>query len=81
MNKAAERLRDRSDKVGRIEKRRQVVRSAWVIAGTRIHTEAIWNFHAAGYDEQAILKEYPHLRPEDVSAAIEHERKRREQAA
>ncbi|HET8700026.1 MAG TPA: DUF433 domain-containing protein [Gammaproteobacteria bacterium] len=80
MKEAAQALRDRSDKIGQIEKRRQVASSAWVIAGTRIHTEAIWNFHSAGYDTEAILKEYPHLRADDVDAAIEHERKRRRAA-
>lgn len=80
MLQATERLRDRSGKVGQVEKRRYVASSAWVIAGTRIHTEAIWNFHEAGYDTDAILREYPHLRPEDVEAAIEHERKQRKAA-
>jgi uncharacterized protein (DUF433 family) len=80
MNAAAQSLRDRSDKVGRIEKRRLVASSAWVVAGTRVHTEAIWNFHEAGYAKDAILKEYPHLRPEDVDAAIKHERKQRKTA-
>lgn len=77
MYRKAETLRDRSAKVGKIEKRRQVVSSAWHIAGTRIHTKAIWNFHEAGYDTTAIIREYPHLQPEDVTAAIEFEKKLR----
>lgn len=77
MDKEAENLRDRSAKVGQIEKRRQVASSTWTIAGTRIHTRAIWNFHEAGYSAAAILREYPHLKTEDVTAAIKFERKRR----
>jgi DNA-binding transcriptional MerR regulator len=77
MRAAAERLRDRSDKVGLIEKRRQVASSSWVIAGTRIRAGAIWNFHEAGYSNAAIRREYPHLRPDDIKAAIKFERKRR----
>ena len=80
MGKAAEMLRDRSDKVGQIEKRRQVASSAWVIGGTRIRAEAIWHFHEAGYDTHGILREYPHLQAEDVKAAIEFEAKRRQAA-
>lgn len=77
MRAAAELLKDRSNRIGQIEKRRQVASSAWVIAGTRIRTEAIWNFHEAGYTHAAILREYPRLRPADVKAAIDFESKRR----
>jgi uncharacterized protein (DUF433 family) len=80
MGRAAESLRDRSDRIGRVEKRRQVASSSWVIAGTRVRTEAIWHFHEAGYDTRGILKEYPQLHPEDVSAAIKFEKDRRQAA-
>lgn len=80
MNKAAQHLKDRSERVGEIEKRRQVASSAWVVAGTRIRTEALWHFHEAGYTADQILQEYPHLKREDVVAAIEFEEKRRKVA-
>ena len=54
-----------------------MVHNAWVVAGTRIPTDAIWNFHRAGYDATAIIKEYPRLKAEDVRAAIEFEDKQR----
>ncbi|HET9014454.1 MAG TPA: DUF433 domain-containing protein [Thermomicrobiaceae bacterium] len=73
----AERLRKRTpDEIGRVEQRRYVSHNAPVLAGTRIRTEAIWNFHQAGYDVDAILSQYPRLTPDDVAAAIEFERRR-----
>jgi uncharacterized protein (DUF433 family) len=77
MREAAARLRERhDDQLGRIVRNRYVVHNAWVIAGTRIPTEAIWNFHEAGYDSAAIIREYPRLHPKDVEAAIEFEANR-----
>jgi len=74
MRKAAERLRERgSEQVGKIVRNRFVVQNAWVVAGTRIPAQAIWNFHKAGYDSSAIIKEYPRLTPSDVRAAIAFE--------
>jgi uncharacterized protein (DUF433 family) len=74
MSEAAARLRERrSEQVGRIVRNRYVVHNAWVVDGTRIPTEAIWNFHQAGYDTDAIIREYPRLKPEDVRAAIDFE--------
>jgi uncharacterized protein (DUF433 family) len=43
-------------------------------------TEAIWNFHAEGYDTHAIIREYPRLAPEDVRAAIDFESRRQRTA-
>ena len=80
MGRAAESLKDRSDKIGQIERHRQVASSSWVVGGTRVRTEAIWNFHEAGYDTATILTEYPQLKPEDVKAAIEFEAKQRQAA-
>jgi uncharacterized protein (DUF433 family) len=77
MIREAKTLQDRTTEIGQITKRRQVASSAWIVAGTRIHTSAIWNFHEAGYDTEAILREYPSLQPEDVRAAIKFEEKRR----
>ena len=63
--------------LGRIEKHRGVARNAPVLAGTRIPAQAVWNFHEAGYETDAILKEYPSLTPKDVRAAIDFVRRRR----
>lgn len=75
---AAARLRERTpDEIGQIERHRHVLHNVPVLAGTRIPTSAIWNFHEAGYDTAAIVREYPRLTPADVKAAIEYERKQR----
>jgi len=82
MRQAAERLRDRKDsQIGRIVRNRYVVHNAWTLDGTRIPTQAIWNFHNAGYDTRAILAEYPRLTAKDVQAAIDWEAKRQRRAA
>ena len=73
MQKAAARLRDRKrEDVGQIVRNRFVVHNAWVIAGTRIPTKAIWNLHEAGYSASRIIKEYPRLKRSDVQAALKH---------
>jgi len=74
----ANRLRwRRSHQIGKITRKRYVVHNAAVLAGTRIPTRAVWNLHVAGYDAEAIIREYPRLRPADVEAALTYERKRR----
>jgi len=70
-----------AEKIGRIERTRNVVHNAPVIAGTRVTTEAIWSFHEAGYATSGILQEYPQLQDEDVRAAIDYERHRRQTQA
>jgi uncharacterized protein (DUF433 family) len=78
MRKAASRLTERrADEVGQIVRTRHVVHNAWSVAGTRIPTEAIWNFHEAGYSAEAIVHEYPRLTTKDVAAAIKFEAKRK----
>lgn len=70
----ANRMRQRKpDDIGSIRRHRHVAGNAWVIAGTRIPTAAIWSFYEDGYDVDAILRSYPDLAPQDVSRAIEHE--------
>jgi uncharacterized protein (DUF433 family) len=74
MRRAAEKLRERrEEQIGAVVRNRYVVHNAWVVAGTRIPTQAIWNFHEAGYSSAAIIEEYPRLTPADVQAAIEFE--------
>jgi uncharacterized protein (DUF433 family) len=41
-----------------------------VIKGTRITVELLLRKLADGYDSKEILEMYPHLKPEDISAAI-----------
>lgn len=82
MREAAERLREREpSQIGQIVRNRYVVHNAWTLAGTRIPTEAIWNFHEAGYETAAIVKEYPRLTAKDIAAAIEFEAERQRKAA
>ena len=67
-------LRKRSpEQVGQIDRHRNVVRNAWVVAGTRIPAKAIQRFHEAGYSIMQILQEYPSLTRKDVAAALAHE--------
>jgi len=82
MRRAAAQLRERKDaQIGRIVRNRYVVHNAWTLDGTRIPTQAIWNFHTAGYDTHAILAEYPRLTAKDIEAAVEWEAKRHRRAA
>lgn len=72
----AMKLKRRSpEQLGRLERHRFVVHNAWVVAGTRIPTRAIWRFHAAGYSTDKIIEEYPPLTRADVMAALKHEEK------
>jgi len=70
-------LRRPADTVGNLSRKRGVLHNATTVAGTRISTSAIWNFHRAGYDVEHIKKEYPSLTDEDVRAALEFESGRR----
>lgn len=77
MRTASERLRERKkEQVGKLARNRYVVHNAWVVAGTRIPTSAIWNYHEAGYSARDIIKEYPRLTREDIRAAVEFESRR-----
>lgn len=64
------------DDHGRISRNRYVKHNEWVISGTRIPVSAIIDFHRAGFDADAIIREYPRLTAEDVAAALEWEKKR-----
>lgn len=81
MRQAANQLRERQpEQIGRVTRSRYVVRNAWVVAGTRIPTSAIWNWHEAGYAPEDILREYSRLTVEDVRAALDFEKDRRSAA-
>jgi uncharacterized protein (DUF433 family)/DNA-binding transcriptional MerR regulator len=71
MTDEAARLREREPcDVGRVVQNRFVMHNAPVLAGTRITTEAVWNFHVAGYSTDEIIQQYPRLTAADVQAAI-----------
>jgi uncharacterized protein (DUF433 family)/DNA-binding transcriptional MerR regulator len=78
---SAEADRRRTRKVGKTEKRRGVLGSTEVVAGTRIPTSAIRSLHRAGYDLDRILESYPGLEPADIKAAIGAEEYRRSKRA
>ncbi len=61
------------DQIGQITRNRYIVNNRPVIAGTRIPSAAIWDFHEAGYSNEEILKEYPRLTPADIESAIAFE--------
>lgn len=78
---AANRLRQRQPRmIGRIEQRRNVAESKPILAGTRIPTSAVWRFHQAGFGTDEIIREYPRLTAEDISAAIAYEQRTHERA-
>ncbi len=78
VERAIRSLRSRQPhQIGRIDQNRYVVHNAPVLAGTRIMTSSIWNFHEAGYSSEQILREYPSLQEEDVAAAITYEQAKR----
>lgn len=68
--------RDETD-FGEVVTNRYVMGNRPVLAGTRIPTTAIWDFHAAGYDTDQITEEYPRLTRIDVERAIAYEEQRR----
>ena len=82
MEEAANRLRQRTpDQIGRIVRDRQVLHNVPVLAGTRIPTSAVWNFHEDGYDTDAIIHAYPRLTPDDIQAAVVYEMALRQKRA
>lgn len=77
------RSRKASDR-GKVTRTRGVMGSQPCIAGTRIPTRAIWDFHQAGYTVPQIIEQYPDLSRADVSAALKFEKahpKRKKNAA
>lgn len=64
------------DQIGSIVQNRYVLHNEPVLAGTRIPTAAIWQFHCAGFTTDEILREYPRLEPLDIARAIAFEQER-----
>jgi uncharacterized protein (DUF433 family) len=58
---------------GRVERRRGVLGSKPLLAGTRIPVESIHRLSADGADEDEILRLYPDLSAADVRAALAEE--------
>jgi uncharacterized protein (DUF433 family) len=58
---------------GKIERNRNIMHNAPVVAGTRIPTSTIWVYHEDGYSTEEIIEQYPQLTPEDIEAAIAYE--------
>jgi len=81
LRESAEADRRRVRRVGKTEKRRGVLGSTEVVAGTRVPTSAIRSLHRAGYDLDRILENYPGLESADVLAAINAEEKHRTKEA
>lgn len=67
------------DQLGKVVQNRYVMRNAPVVAGTRIPTSAVWNFHQAGRSIEDIRRAYPRLTSEDIEAAIAHEKSLRQE--
>ena len=67
--------------ISRFDRSRNVMSHQWVVAGTRIPTSVVWDYHEAGYTTEQILTEYPDLSAGDVAAAIRHERALRKSVA
>ena len=75
-DKAKRLRRRRPNQIGKIKRYRYIMGNAAVVDGTRVRTQAVWNFHRAGYDADAIIREYPRLKRDDITAAIAYERSR-----
>lgn len=74
LTREVDRLTQRSkEQIGKLQRNRGIVHNAWVVAGTRIPTRAIWRFHDAGYSTERIIREYPALTEQDIKAALAHE--------
>jgi len=58
---------------GALSRDRRVAHNSRVVAGTRIPVRAIRAFAAAGYNNEAIIREYPTLTLQDVQAALKEE--------
>lgn len=75
----AQKLVERDDAdIGTIVQRRHVLGNRPVIAGTRIPTAAIWDFHQAGYTFDQIAEQYPRLTRTDIERAVAFEQERRQ---
>jgi len=63
-----------ADHYGKLSRNRNVMSNAWVISGTRIPVEAIVSLRQGGMSSFEIIEQYPSLVPEDIEAAIQHDK-------
>ncbi len=70
---AVNRRAESSREVGKVVRMRDVMRNKPVLAGTRVTTRAVYEFHQDGYSVEEILSQYPGLTAEDVRAAVRWE--------
>ena len=68
--KLAELHRRPGDSIGKLGRRRAILRNALSVAGTRIAVGSIRRLHEDGYSTDRIIEEYPDLTPEDIEAAL-----------
>ncbi len=61
-------VRRSGDEAGKIEKRRRVLRSKPVLAGTRVPPEAVETWVRRGFPDERILEAYPNLTVADIEA-------------
>lgn len=59
--------------IGKISRNRFVARNAATIDGTRIPVATIKRYHEAGFSNAEILREYPSLTEDDITAALTYE--------
>lgn len=72
MRASIQRLGQRKpEQIGHVVQRRYVLSNKAVISGTRIPTDAVRKLHDAGYDPDAIRREYPQLTMQDIDAALQ----------
>lgn len=77
VQEGVEQLRRRTpDEIGKVMQRKYLAQNKPVLAGTRIPTTAIWDFHRAGYNTASIIEQYPQLTPDDIQEAISFEAER-----
>lgn len=64
-------LSQRDEKqIGQVSQHRRIAHNAVVVAGTRVSTKSILEFHEAGYSAKEIKREFPSLTLEDIQAVI-----------
>jgi uncharacterized protein (DUF433 family) len=57
-----------ADSLGKVERRRKVLGSKPVLAGTRTPISAVMSYVKRGYSDTDILAALPHLTPADIQA-------------
>ncbi len=61
------------EKIGKIERHRNVGANSWVVGGTRIRVSSIRRLSEDGYTPAQIIGEYPTITEADIRAALDHD--------